>query len=101
MLLLLVLLLGPGSELARASVAPLPARLTLAEIAQLNITDQIPQHVITSEILLHPLDLVGGHHELLDGGQVVGNPIQYDKVLKFLVEDTLEVFSYLQVQLFC
>ena len=101
LLLMLLLILSPGSELARASVAPLPARLTFAEIAQLNLTDQIPQHEITSEILFHPLDLVEGHHDLLDRGQVAGNPIHLDKVLKFLVEDKLEVFSYLQIQLFC
>ena len=68
LLLVLLLLLGPGSELARPSVVPLPARFRFAEIAQLNLADQILQHVITSEILLHPLNLVGGHHQLLDRG---------------------------------
>ena len=69
---------------------PLPTRLTFAEFSHLNLSDKMPEHIFTSEILLHSLDLVGGH-QLLDGGQIAGNPLHHKELL---LEDELKIFIW-------
>ena len=54
-----------------------------AEFSQLNLSDKIPAHIFTSEILLHLLDLVD---QLLDGRQIAGNPAQHKEFLRVLLK---------------
>ena len=89
---------GPGSELAREWMDPLPSRFTFAEISNMNLSDKIPQHIFTSDILFHLLDLVGGQQKILDRGQIAINPIHHKEVL---LEDEHKISPDLLVKLYC
>ena len=71
----------------------------LAEFYNLNLSDQLPQHIFTSEILLHSLDLLGRQHQLLHRDQTADNPVHHEKVLRVFLEDERKISPNLLVKL--